>query len=411
MQMHEHFEELCALAVISQLSAEEHQELLTHLRVCDRCKQTEDEFALILDQLPAAAPPDVSGDTEQLLGESYFQNFVNRAVAEGVRFTDQVRETKRPRSLRFAKPRWYPVALVAAMLLLLAALLGSVFIVGWVRARVTNLPTSGNVANKTEQVASNIAHQGSSPQDSDRISSRVVAPGPAEIRLQSLEQQLVNLAKEKEQMEKVAEQLRQELSTVRAHSDQNDQALSKATTEIESLKNDQLQLTADLTASTARSAELSEQLAAQASAVEREHQLSAASRDVRELMGARSLHMIDVYDWDGRGKRDKSFGRVFFTEGKSLIFYAFDLTQKTSGSKLTFQAWGQREGTEHGAKNLGVFHIDDHAQKRWVLRVDDPKLLSSIDSVFVTVEPSPGREKPGGKKLLYAYLGTQANHP
>jgi hypothetical protein len=62
-------------------------------------------------------------------------------------------------------------------------------------------------------------------------------------------------------------------------------------------------------------------------------------------------------------------------------------------------------------KNLGVFRIDDGMQKRWVLRVDDPKLLSSIDSVFVTVEPAPGRDKPSGKKLLYAYLGTQANHP
>jgi hypothetical protein len=117
-------------------------------------------------------------------------------------------------------------------------------------------------------------------------------------------------------------------------------------------------------------------------------------------MAARNLHIIDVYDFDGRGKRDKSFGRVFYTEGKSLIFYAFDLAQKGPASNVSFQAWGQREGAGTLTRNLGVFHVDDGMQKRWVLRVDD-----------VTVEPAPGRDKPSGKKLLYAYLGTQANHP
>jgi len=37
MQKHEHFEELTALAAIGQLSAEEHRELLEHLRGCDGC--------------------------------------------------------------------------------------------------------------------------------------------------------------------------------------------------------------------------------------------------------------------------------------------------------------------------------------------------------------------------------------
>jgi len=69
------------------------------------------------------------------------------------------------------------------------------------------------------------------------------------------------------------------------------------------------------------------------------------------------------------------------------------------------------EGHQTAAKNLGVFYIDDHAQKRWVLKVDDPARLSAINSVFVTVEPLGGVNRPTGKKLLYAYLGTHANHP
>jgi hypothetical protein len=46
-----------------------------------------------------------------------------------------------------------------------------------------------------------------------------------------------------------------------------------------------------------------------------------------------------------------------------------------------------------------------------VLRLDDPKQLSEIDSVFVTVEPQGGSQKPTGKPFLYALLRREANHP
>jgi hypothetical protein len=144
---------------------------------------------------------------------------------------------------------------------------------------------------------------------------------------------------------------------------------------------------------------------------ERERQLSAVAKDIRELMGARNLHILDVSDVDGNGRSKKSFGRVFLVEGKSLIFYAFDLGDRGNPAKVSFQAWGQLEGHQTLAKNLGVFYVDDHAQKRWVLKVNDPEKLTAINSVFVTVEPLGGAERPTGKKLLYAYLGTQANHP
>jgi len=47
-------------------------------------------------------------------------------------------------------------------------------------------------------------------------------------------------------------------------------------------------------------------------------------RDIRELMVARELYMADVHDVSGKGT-DKTYGRVFYTKGKRLIFYAFDL--------------------------------------------------------------------------------------
>ncbi len=146
--------------------------------------------------------------------------------------------------------------------------------------------------------------------------------------------------------------------------------------------------------------------------LERERQLMAVSKDVRQLMGARNLHIMDVHDMGGSGENVRAFGRVFYAEGQSLIFYAFDLPNgKLTPAKYTFQAWGQREAASQSARNLGTFQVDDHEQRRWVLKVTDTALLTGIDSVFVTAESLDVAKSPGGKKLLYAYLAGQPNHP
>jgi hypothetical protein len=417
MQMHEHFEELCALAAISQLSAEEHEELLAHLRACDRCKRTEDDFALILDQLPAAAPPNVSGDTEELLSGNLRQKFLERAAAEGVRFTDEVIRPRRKLSLRL--PWWHsPHPRLAIAWTVLAVIMASLFAAAlfWevrvflAHSPLRELPRETRTDSRPSKFSD--PHTGIPEQQQPTAAPRVEPlNGESERKFQLLQQQLAQALKDKEHVQAELERVSQQLALLQAQSTKNEKALSEANIKIEQLKNDEALAVASVIERENKIKELSNEMTAQASTAEGERQLSLAANDVRELMGARNLHIIDVYDFDGRGKRDKSFGRVFYTEGKSLIFYAFDLAQKGPASKVNFQAWGQREGAGTVIKNLGVFHVDDGMQKRWVLRVDDPKLLSSIDSVFVTVEPAPGRDKPSGKKLLYAYLGTQANHP
>lgn len=160
--------------------------------------------------------------------------------------------------------------------------------------------------------------------------------------------------------------------------------------------------------------ELTEKLAEQAAAIDRETQLLSAGRDIRDLIAARNLHIIDVYDTDSRGKTNRAFGRVFYTEGKSLVFYAYDLTSKHSkAGAYAFYVWGKKDGEPHLARNLGLFSIDGKAQQRWVLTITDPKILAEIDSVFVTVEPTDQKRsgQPTGKPLLSAFLGTPANHP
>jgi hypothetical protein len=146
-----------------------------------------------------------------------------------------------------------------------------------------------------------------------------------------------------------------------------------------------------------------------------DEQYLASDRDIRELMGARKLYIADVFDVDSGSHTRKSFGRVFYTQNKSLIFYAFDLDHEPGIKNASaFQVWGQRDaelGEKPRPMNLGILYMDSESNRRWVLRLDDPKQLGEIDAVFVTVEPHGGSQKPTGKPFLYALLRKEANHP
>jgi len=127
--------------------------------------------------------------------------------------------------------------------------------------------------------------------------------------------------------------------------------------------------------------------------IEDQQRMLAADRDIRDLMGARDLYIAEVYDVGGNGKKKKPYGRVFYTKGKSLIFYAYDLDlQPSLKNARTFQAWGLRGPDRDTALNLGVMYVDNSTNKRWALRFDDPKALEQINAVFVTVEPTVGAE-------------------
>jgi hypothetical protein len=60
---------------------------------------------------------------------------------------------------------------------------------------------------------------------------------------------------------------------------------------------------------------------------------------------------------------------------------------------------------------MGIFYMDNEANRRWVLKFDNQKIMEQVDAVFVTVEPNGGSEKPSGKQLMYAYLRAAPNHP
>jgi hypothetical protein len=165
-------------------------------------------------------------------------------------------------------------------------------------------------------------------------------------------------------------------------------------------------------ASDARVNELTTLLRQRDATVDQQQELLAHDRDIRELMGARDLYVAEVYDVARTGATQKPYGRVFYTKGKSLIFYAYDLDQQTVARNAnTFQVWGRRGPDREPPFPLGIFYEDNASKKRWVLKLDDPKLLAQVDAVFVTIEPNGGSRKPSGKPLLFAYLRVDPNHP
>jgi len=413
MQKHEHFEELIALAAIGQLSIEEHGELSEHLRGCDGCRRAGDQFDLILDQLPLPEPSANDRDLQQLQGASYRTRFLERASAEGVRFTPEARGEKRRRIATSFFRNWRPYALGVASAVLVVIIASAILVPGVLSrlaVRQASVSRSG-VPGPAHADVRSLSDSSTRDSGSDALAQLQQANVGAEKRLEVLRRELAQAQANYQRLLQESEQWKDQAAQLQSKSQQDEQQLGQAKTQVEKLGKDNDQLTAGLVTQQFHIKDLSEEVENQKAAVERERQLTAAAGDVRELMGARNLHIVDVADLDGQGKARKSFGRVFYTEGKSLIFYAFDLSQKGSASKVSFQAWGQGQSTSTSVKNLGVFHVDDQVQKRWVLRVDNPELLKSVESVFVTVEPSPGRDKPSGRKLLYAYLRTEANHP
>jgi hypothetical protein len=181
---------------------------------------------------------------------------------------------------------------------------------------------------------------------------------------------------------------------------------------LDSLEHQSAQDKQRATALEAKVSDLTSLLHDRENTLDQQQELPAHDRDIRDLMGARDLYVAEVYDVARNGETKKPYGRVFYTKGKSLIFYAYDLDQQPGVKKAsTFQAWGRRGPDRQQALNLGVFYVDNASNKRWVLRFDDPKALAQIDAVFVTIEPNGGSRKPSNQPLLFAYLRIDPNHP
>jgi hypothetical protein len=433
MPNHEYFRELSALAAIGQLSAEEDRELGQHLIDCGTCREASAEYAHVVQhQLPQADPirwrvkslmPKASPDADVR------DRFVARARAEGVEFSVEVEEACHPE-----KPGYPSASLRAGWGLVTGDSKRTAWRLSFATAAIAVIAVMGatiyRLETKQTVPATNAGTEAGLLQENQSLHAQLAS------LQQSMEVQSAALAaagKEKSVSGETLEQLERQLDEARATSDALTarlQQVQSKETEFEAQNQQKDAQVANLRAQNEREhrenasnlstviiqegriRELTESLQQQAAGFEQERELMAASKDVRQLMGARNLHIMDVHDTDGTGKSARAFGRVFYAEGQSLVFYAFDLPSgRLTPTKYTFQAWGQRESVSHSVRNLGTFAIDDHEQHRWVLKVNDPKLLKGIDSVFVTAEALGDAGEPRGKKILYAFIVGEPNHP
>jgi hypothetical protein len=439
---HERFEELSALSAIAQISAEEFRELQAHLQTCATCQLRQADFTEILhEHLPLLAPTDAAMPGSRNVAfhdASYKQRFIQRAQKEGLVFSPEVTGAKNLRQVEDSRWRnlawlWQPKRLAFSLALVaLGFWLGSLGASRALKVNVPPLPELANVQDENSRLRQQIEQLATQPprvQAEAPVSQprRMVPAANADLerqlaqarrdsaaamaRTQVLDEELQKTSVELGSLKEEASRLRNDSAST-AKLKETEAALQAASSELQKLQRERSVYASTFADQQTQIRDLMEKLGKQTEGIEQERELTAASRDIRQLMGARNLHIIDVEDVEDSSGPKQPVGRVFYTEGKSLIFYAFDLEKRRKSlEKYSFQAWGQREAKGGPVQSLGVFVNEDQGKSPWVLKYDDPKVLAQIDSVFVTIEPKGGSNRPQGRQLMYAYLRANANHP
>src|ERR1700730_2860705 len=102
MQKHEHFEELCALAAVGDIPREQQDELMGHLATCGMCRQSYQDYCVLLHELPA-----VDDDIEcrvqpaATLESALKERFWARAKAEKIALSKEVERELAPQRQTF----------------------------------------------------------------------------------------------------------------------------------------------------------------------------------------------------------------------------------------------------------------------------------------------------------------------
>lgn len=432
MGPHEEFLELCALSTTGELSAEDQKKLEDHLVVCSECRKAKEQFELVVDRAIPAVAADLAGELPE------DPSFSQEAAEESFRKRLSEEHEKSRRGLNGSEPWLSPLVIrrnrsfrrsfrpyqlwmpLAAGLLLCASLGILTYRIGKRRGidvaqfeqTATHMASSASEASLT--VATHDRYAGNA--QLDERDKQI-----AQLRQEIAEKKAENakLTASKSQLQAALDASGSDNQRLIAERDRLQQEEAAGKTALETIENKLHRLEQSRSEDAIRVTSLEAQVAQLSSALKDEKKttseqedLLAKDRDIRELMGARELYVAEVHDVARTGTTEKIFGRVFYTKGKSLIFYAYDLNDQPGlKDASTFQAWGRRGPDWSQAFKLGIFYEDNAPKKRWVVKFNDKKTLDQIDAVFVTVEPHGGSDKPTGKPLLFAYLKVAPNHP
>lgn len=433
---HDEFLELCAASTSGDLTDDEQKRLKAHLAVCASCREALRQYeSIVSNVIPAIAASETPGNLPTTAGdwsqEKAEQALFDRLAREE---KDRADSSERRNGSSYSSHRLLPFSnestwrnvwmLYAAGILLLVAIGFFTYRVGVHRATDALKAPQPQPSRQEPGPAQASLEEQLSDAGHDREVAR------AEISrynrmITDLRRQLARQSAEIDELKAAQSQFESNLRAGdRTRQDLSEQKVALAE-KLESAENnsrslqeklDSLAQQSSQDAARAKTAEnnvsdLTRRLQDQQAAVAQRDELLSHDRDIRELMGARELYMTDIYDVAGSGETNKPFGRLFYTRGKSLIFYAYDLDQQAGVKRVaTFQVWGSR-GSDIRPINLGVFYEDNESKKRWILKCNDPKTLAQIDGVFVTVEPKGGSRKPTSKHFLFASLKIEPNHP
>jgi hypothetical protein len=405
LNTHEQYEELCALAASGQASQDELTDLSAHLETCPSCRSATYDFTQIsaqaLSQLAAK-------HLHCQIPIGMTQRFMARARSEGIELT---RENV-PRAPA-TNHRWLFATIgVAAAVVLIAGSL----IIGRRKSSPVVVEHRQLPASQTTGSSPRMVSQDSGAGDARLQQQLAAARSEMKFMSATIQEQRAEIESERKASDDLNSRLTEEekgSAITQSERAQRDVRIKQLETEIEKAKSEKNASDTTLALQEAELRELRKQISDAAAALGEQQELAEKGSDVRDLVVARNLHIIDVHDRDGDGKSQRAFGRIFYTEGKSLIFYAYDLADpRKLEAKVSFYVWGERLGAEKPIRSLGVFHNDDANDGRWVLTFDDPQVLAQINSVFVTVESSKKAIKePGGRRVLFAFLGDRPNHP
>jgi hypothetical protein len=443
MTKHNRFEEMCALAITGQLGGSQMCELDVHIAVCASCRKFLETTAQFSVQAMPLLAERHGQSTREIPPEGIRERFLERLSLEEGGASSETRlrpfrsfpgPTKSGGSTRSAVTSGdasgpdgpsptvpvyssflRPLAITAACLAIaICAYFVGAHKLSWVQspptrvsetASIRTLPTSGAVPPAGE---------------SDHLETLRLQKSYLEAKLTRMQQDLNTADRAREALSAELTDAENKLTASAStqavlplsHTPAGDPSstlqaqvgrLSERLAESEIRFNVQKQTNDDLAA----------KLETTAAELQREREATSARTELGDVVAARNLHIVDVYDADPSGKRQRSFGRVFYIEGKSLVFYAYDLNDpgrfKTS---VVFHVWGGKVGVKEMTHSLGVLRKDDIGENRWAMTFDDPNVLSQINAVFVTAEtPNKHEDEPHGKKVLYAYFGSQPNHP
>jgi anti-sigma-K factor RskA len=413
---HDECQRLCAVSLSGDLSEEQERWLDNHLRACADCRKRLDEYEQLVDSVMPESAAGYDENRTERPSSAWSIEDAERRLFAALPPQSSPAIVNSSAALRVSLWRVIRQSGIAAGVLICALALG--YELG--HRSAPNLRSLKPASSAPAPI----------PPRNPRSESKEL---PAARNVESLEHEIASLQAQVHSLSSSISQLQEQRSllenklTIQSQSldaSAHDQVelkalLAKAESDRQSIDTRLASAEADRSRESADTSRLREQLKelngtlqSRESDIAQDQELLKHDRDIRNLMTARELYITDVYDVAKTGATQKPFGRIFYTRGKSLIFYGYDLDQQRGvRDASTFQAWGrQGSDTQHDV-SLGVMYLDDSSQKRWALKFNDAETLAKIDTVFVTVEPRGPSAKPTSKPLLFASLRIDPNHP